>query len=71
MLRKLFINRQFKSFSLNNQNKYGYFGQQPNFDPRKDYYQMLNISKNASESEIKRTYYDLAKRYHPDVSKGN
>lgn len=34
-----------------------------------DYYKILNISRNASEKEIKQAYRKLAKKYHPDVSK--
>ena len=31
-----------------------------------NYYQILNISRNATEEEIKRAYRQLALRYHPD-----
>lgn len=32
----------------------------------KNYYQILEVSKDASQEEIKRAYRGLAKKYHPD-----
>lgn len=34
----------------------------------KDYYQTLNIARDADPDAIKRSYRRLARRYHPDVS---
>jgi molecular chaperone DnaJ len=34
---------------------------------KRDYYEVLGISRNASESEIKKSYRKLAKENHPDV----
>jgi curved DNA-binding protein CbpA len=31
-----------------------------------DYYEILKVSKSASESDIKRSYFDMARKYHPD-----
>ena len=35
----------------------------------KDYYQILGVSKDASQDDVKRAYRKLARKYHPDVSK--
>ncbi|HPX71928.1 MAG TPA: molecular chaperone DnaJ [Acholeplasmataceae bacterium] len=35
----------------------------------KDYYKTLGVDKNASEDEIRKAFRELAKKYHPDVSK--
>lgn len=37
----------------------------------KDYYSSLEVSKTASQDEIKKAYRKLARKYHPDLNKEN
>ncbi|CAO1310593.1 unnamed protein product [Diamesa tonsa] len=36
---------------------------------RKNYYDILGVAKNSSVKDIKKSYYQLAKKYHPDTNK--
>ncbi|XP_046394015.1 protein tumorous imaginal discs, mitochondrial-like isoform X2 [Ischnura elegans] len=38
---------------------------------KRDYYEILGVARNSSPKEIKTSYFQLAKKYHPDRNKGD
>ena len=55
---------------LLNRNQFSFYNEVPKFDPYKDFYSILEVNKQSSDSDIKRSYYRLAKAYHPDSNPG-
>ncbi len=37
----------------------------------RDYYEILGVSRNATQDEIQKTFRKLARKYHPDVNKAS
>ena len=39
--------------------------------PQRDYYKILGVAKDAKAGEIKKSYRERAKRFHPDANNGS
>ena len=41
------------------------------YNPKTCFYKILNVSTEANQDEIKKSYFELAKKYHPDTKFGD
>jgi DnaJ-class molecular chaperone len=41
------------------------------FNSQQDYYKVLGLTSKANSSEIKRAFKELAKKHHPDATRGS
>ena len=54
-----------KNYQLTNYKRF-YFSLNFNNNPNECYYKTLNCSPSSNYEDIKKEYYKLAKKYHPD-----
>ena len=54
-----------------NQSRRSFHATNPSPAQKQDLYEVLGVKKDASLAEIKKAYFQLAKKYHPDTNKDN
>ena len=40
-------------------------------EAKRDYYEVLGVSRDADDATLKKAYRQLAKKYHPDMNPGD
>jgi preprotein translocase subunit Sec63 len=41
------------------------------YDRKHDYYELLGVAPRSKDTDIKKAYYKLAQKYHPDKAQGD
>ncbi len=63
-----FYSRQVQSLLLKSTSSLRSFSTSMRFDSETDYYKKLGVKNTATQTEIKRKFYELAKKHHPDAA---
>ncbi|EGG17038.1 heat shock protein DnaJ family protein [Cavenderia fasciculata] len=65
-------NYLFNNNNNNNENNKRFFrSTSPQLEEKRDLYEVLDVPKSATKQDIKKAFYALAKKYHPDTNQGD